>query len=82
MNLVSLSKLEKEGVSGSFGGGGMKILMGRDELFCMTLSNGFYRINCAMPGSGIAYITSSCGSLHLWHQCMGHLHLDVIQQLE
>jgi hypothetical protein len=29
----------------------------------------------------VAYITSSSGSLHLWHQCMVHLHLDATQQL-
>ena len=78
MNLVSLSKLEKEGVSGSFSGGGMNILMGGDELFHVTLSNSFYWIDHAIPGSGVAYITSSGGSLQLWHWCMGHLHLDAI----
>jgi hypothetical protein len=79
MNLVSLSKLEKVGVRGSFGGGGIKILAGGDELFCMTLWNGFYWINHTVPGSGVAYVTSSSGSWH-WH--MGHLHLDAIWKLE
>ena len=81
MNLISLSKLECEGASGSFGGGGIKVIVGGDELFHTTLSNGFYWIDRAMPGAGVAYITSFSGSLCLWHWCMGHLHLDAIQQL-
>jgi hypothetical protein len=81
MNVVSLSKSEKEGVSESFGGGGMKILASRDELFHATLSNSFYWINCTVPGSGVAYVTSSSVSLCLWHQHIGHWHLHEIQQL-
>ena len=81
MNLISLSKLECKGASGSFGGGGIKVVVGKDELFRMTLLNGFYWIDRAVPGTGVAYVTSSSGSLHLWHWCMGHLHLDAIQQL-
>jgi hypothetical protein len=42
MNLVSLGQLECEGVSGSFGGGDIKVRVGDDELFHATLSDGLY----------------------------------------
>lgn len=81
MNLVSLGQLECERVSGSFGGGGIKVRVGDDELFCATLSDGLYWIDRAVAGGGVAFVASSSGSLRLWHRRMGHLHLDAIRQL-
>src|SRR5882762_5570554 len=63
MNLVSLGQLECEGVSGSFGGGGIKVRVGDDELFCATLSDGLYWIDRAVAGSGVAFVASLSGSL-------------------
>ena len=81
MNLVSLGQLEREGVSGSFGGGGIKVKVGDDELFHATLSDRLYWIDRAVAGGGVALVASSSGSLRLWHRRMGHLHLDAIRQL-
>jgi hypothetical protein len=62
---------------------GLSISLGPDEIFCalvMGMSGTLYHINCVEMQNNSAYAVSS-GSLRLWHQQMGHLHLDAIWEM-
>jgi transposase InsO family protein len=81
-NLVSLGSLEREGASGSFGGGGIKVLLGGEELLrARLLGMNLYQVDLVSRDGGVAYLTSSSGSLRLWHRWLGHLNLDAVRKL-
>lgn len=84
MNLVSLGVLEAKGAKGDFGRGSIHVRMGADELLHATqLNDRLYHIDHVSSGQdgGTAYNATSSGSLCLWHQCLGHLHLDAVCSL-
>jgi transposase InsO family protein len=84
MNLVSLGVLELEGAKGDFGGGGIRVRIGADELLRATLRDDqLYHVDRVVMGQdgSVAYNATSSGSLRLWHRRMGHLHLDAIHSL-
>ena len=69
---------------GTFNGGCplQRYVVSIKELFRTTLTNGLYLVDRTPPGNGnIAFHVGSSRSLRLWHQRMGHVHLDAIQQL-
>lgn len=80
-NLISLTKLTKEGLQGSFKNDWISVKSDTEELFWVTLTDDLYWINLATKCSRAVVYISSGGSLRLWHHHMGHLHLDAIHEL-
>jgi len=56
------------------------VWLGGSEVIRATLSGGLYYVDRAGGGEA-AYSTISSGSLRLWHQRLGHLHLDAVREL-
>jgi hypothetical protein len=79
MNLVSLSKLQCEGVMFCSSSEGLVVSLNGKAVLEMVLTGALYYIN--QNANEVAFTTISGGSLCLWHRCMGHLHIDAISKL-
>jgi hypothetical protein len=80
-NLVSLGALKQEGSSFCSCEDGLVITQEGDKLFRATLNNCLYYINCTSDGINEMALTVLSVSLWLWHQHMGHLHLEATHKM-
>ena len=80
-NLVSLGTLQYQGASVVSYEGGLLLRFNGQDIFHASLVGTLYHINCCQIQKVSAYIVTS-GSLRLWHQCLGHLNLRAIRDMQ
>ena len=60
---------------------GLSLRFNGQEVFHMLLVGTLYHINCCQIQKVSAYVATS-GSLRLWHQCLRHLNLGAIKDMQ
>ena len=80
-HLVSLGTLQRQGASVVSYENGLFLRFNGQEVFCTSLVGTLYHINRCQIQKVSAYVATS-ESLRLWHQCLGHLNLGAIKDMQ